>query len=251
MPRKPGEPLKYKEIADDLRGRIRAGEFPAGQKLPPERELAKVYAIAQGTMRQALTVLRNEGIVTSRVGSGWTVVEWRPIVRNGLGRLKSDQWGAGKSIWDVDVEDRDLAPEDITIQHLPADASVATALGLDEGDLVWRRDRRYRLDGVLVLRSTEHFPDDLARGTRITQTDTGPGGVYKRLEEAGHKPVGFQEDLHFRKASPAEAQDLSLAVGAPVVELVRYARDASSRVVAVNRMILDASRYIFRYEFSA
>lgn len=251
MPRKPGEPLKYKEIADDLRRRIDGEEFPPGRKLPSERDLAAAYGIAQGTMRQALNVLRNEGILTSRVGSGWMVQEWRPIVRNGLKRLKAEQWGAGKSIWDVDVEDRDLTPEDVTIQHLPADASVATSLEIGEGDLVWRRDRRYRLDGVLVMRSTEYFPDDLARGTRITQTDTGPGGVYKRLEEAGHKPVEFQEDLHSRKASPSEAQDLSLAVGAPVVELVRYARDTSGRVVGVNRMILDASRYIFRYEFSA
>lgn len=251
MPRMPGEPLKYKEIADDLRRRIDEGEFPPGGKLPSERKLAETYGTAQGTMRQALTVLRNEGIVTSRVGSGWTVVEWRPIVRNGLKRLLAKQWGAGKSIWDVDVDDRDLTAEKVEIQHLEADAAVAAALDIEEGDLVWRRDRRYRVDGVLVMRSTEHFPDDLARGTRITQTDTGPGGVYKRLEEAGHKPVKFQEDLHFRKASPEEAQDLSLAVGAPVVELVRYASEGSGRVVAVNRMVLDASRYIFRYEFSA
>lgn len=251
MPRKSGEPLKYKEIADDLRRRIDGGEYSPGERLPSERDLAESYGIAQGTMRQALGVLRNEGILISRVGSGWRVQEWRPIVRNGLKRLKAEQWATGKSIWTVDVEDRDLIPENISIQHLPADTSVATALQLEEGDLVYRRDRRYRLDGVLVLHSIEHFPEDLARGTRITQEDTGPGGVYKRLEEVGHKPVDFQEDFQFRLASPAEAQTLSIAVGAPVVELVRYASDASGRVVSVNRMILDATRYIFRHQYTA
>lgn len=251
MPRKPGELRKYMEIADDLRERIDRGEFADKGKLPPERKLSETYDIAAGTLRQALGALRDEGVIDSRVGSGWYIQSWRPIVRNGLKRLSAEQWGAGKSIWDVDVDGRDLVPEEVTIQHLPATAAVAAALEVNEGDLVWRRDRRYRVDGASVLRSTEYFPDDLARGTRITQTDTGPGGVYARLAEVGHKPVKFREDLRCRKATAHEVQDLSLASGAPVVELIRYAWDAAERPVAVNRMILDASRYVLRYDFSA
>ncbi|MGW7053102.1 GntR family transcriptional regulator [Streptomyces sp. NPDC054887] len=250
MPRKPGEPLKYKEIADDLRRRIDSGEF-ADRKLPPERKLAEAYDIAQGTMRQALGVLRDEGVVASRVGSGWTVLEWRPIVRHGIERLSADQWGAGKSIWDVDVEGRKLTPDAVEIEHPGASPEVATALGINEGDLVCKRNRRYLLDGVPVLRSTAYIPEDLARGTRIAQLDTGPGGVYARLAEAGHAPASFREDLRCRKATPVEVEDLRLSLGAPVIEVVRYASEASGRVVEVNRMILDASRYLLRYDFSA
>lgn len=251
MPRKAGEPLKYVEIADDLRGRIDGGEFPPGGRLPAERDLAKSYGIAQGTLRQALGVLRDEGLIASRVGSGWTVLEWRPIIRNGISRLSAEQWGAGKSIWDVDVEGRALTVDGVEVEQLPATAEIAAALGIEEGELVWRRHRRYLLDDVPVLRSTAYIPDDLARGTRITQVDTGPGGTYKQLELAGHKPTSFQEDLRCRKASPDEVSDLSLTAGAPVVDLVRYARDTAGRTLEVNRMILDASRHLFRYEFSA
>lgn len=245
-----GGPPKYQRVADELRARIEAGEF-TGRRLPPERELAAHYGLAQGTMRQALGVLRDEGVIASRVGSGWYVLEWRPIIRNGIKRLLAEQWGSGKSIWDVDVDGRDLVPDGVQIEQLPAQLDVATALGVDEGDLVWRRHRRYLVDGVPVLRSTAYIPDDLARGTRITQIDTGPGGVYARLADAGHAPVRFREDLRCRKATPREVDDLALAAGAPVVELVRYAHDASDRVIEVNRMILDASRYLLRYEFSA
>lgn len=253
MPRKTGEPRKYMEIADDLRRRINDGEFPDGAKLPPERDLAGSYGAAAGTVRQALSALRDEGMIDSRVGSGWFVLErrQRPIVRNGIRRLSAEQWGSGKSIWDVDVEGRSLAPDGVQTELIPADPDVAAALGLEEGEPVWRRNRRYLLDGVPVLRSIAHIPDDLARGTRITQVDTGPGGTYKQLEQAGHKPVRFQEDLRCRKARPAEVEDLGLAAGAPVVELVRYAYDSSGRVVEVNRMVLDASRHVFRYEFSS
>ncbi|MFB6873726.1 GntR family transcriptional regulator [Streptomyces sp. NPDC056323] len=254
MPRKTGEQPKYKDIADDLRRRIDDGEFAEKGKLPAERALLKEYADkvkSAVTIRQALSLLRDEGIVESRLGSGWYVLEWRPIVRNGLKRLSSEQWGEGKSIWDVDVDGRLTIPDGVEIETLPAEVDVATALGVDAGALVCRRDRRYLVDEVPVLRSTAYIPEDLARGTRITQVDTGPGGTYKQLEEAGHKPVRFREDLRCRKALPAEAEDLELATSAPVVELVRYAYDAADRVVEVNRMILDASRYLFRYDFSS
>jgi GntR family transcriptional regulator len=254
VPRTTGEPHKYMEIADDLRRRIDAGEFASKKKLDSERKLLEQYSHftrSVMTVRQALASLRDEGIIESRKNSGWYVLEWRPIVRNGLRRLSAEQWGSGKSIWDVDVEDRHLVPDGVQVQTLEADVDVATALEIEEGDLVCRRDRKYLLDGVPLMRSVAFIPEDLARGTRITQVDTGPGGTYKQLEEAGHKPVRFREDLRCRKASPAEVEDLGLTAAAPVVELVRYARDAAGRVVEINRMILDASKYLFRYDFTS
>lgn len=254
MARESGAPLKYRQIADDLRRRINEGEFAPGRNLPPERDLIKQYADiskAQGTIRQALAVLRDEGIIESRVGSGVYVRDWRPIVRNALKRVSADQWGAGKSIWDVDIDDRLLEAQDVQIEQLPAPDDVARALGLDEGDLVWRRNRRYAVDGVPVLRSTAHIPEDLARGTRITQADTGPGGTYARLADAGHAPTGFREELRCRMPSAGEVVDLQLAPATPVVEITRYASDAAGRIVEVNRMILDASRYLLVYDFSS
>ncbi|GFH34319.1 GntR family transcriptional regulator [Streptomyces pacificus] len=251
MPRKPGEPLKYMEVADDLRRRIGEGEFPPGSKLPPERKLVEQYSRSPGTIRQALAVLREEGITESRVGSGVTVRQWRPIVRNALKRVLADQWGEGKSIWDVDIEDRTLIADGVRVEQLRAEPDVAAALGIEQGELVCRRDRRYLVDGVPVLRATSFISDDLARGTRIMQHDTGDGGVFARLAEVGHKPARFREDLRCRMPSAREVEDLRLPPSTPVVELVRYAYDSADRVVEVNRMILDASRYLLRYDFSS
>lgn len=253
MSREGGAPPKYRQIADDLRRRIAEGEFLDG-RLPTERDLIAQYSHtskAQGTIRQALAVLRDEGLIESRVGSGVFVRSWRPIVRHGLERVLAGQWGQGKSIWDVDVEGRTLVPDDIKLKWLDASPEVARALGLDVGDSVYSRDRRYLVDGVPVLRSTSYIPGDLAEGTKITETDTGPGGVYARLADAGHKPERFQEDLRCRMPSAAEADDLSLSASTPVVELVRHAYDSTGRVVEVNRMVLDASRYVFRYSFDS
>lgn len=253
MSRDGGAQPKYRQIADDLRRRINEGEFQSG-RLPTERDLVGHYATiskAQGTIRQALDVLRVEGLIESRVGSGVYVRGWRPIVRNGRKRLSADQWGQGKSIWKVDIQDADPEPDRLEIEQVPAPEEVARAFELSAGELVWTRNRRYLIDGEPVMRSTSYIPDDLARGTRITQTDTGPGGTYARLADAGHAPVRFQEDVHCRMATTAESDDLDLSAVAPVAELVRYAYDEADRVVEINRMILDASRYLLRYDFSA
>lgn len=251
MPRKPGEPHKYREIADDLRGRIAAGEFGEKRKLDSERGLRAHYAVSQMTVRQALGVLRDEGLIESRVGSGWYVAEWRPIVRNALKRLSAEQWGEGRSMWDVDIDDRQLEARDVQIELIGAPGDVARALDLDEGEAVWRRDRRYAVEGEIVMRSASYIPDDLARGTRITQIDSGPGGTYARLREAGHGPVQFREQMRCRLATPGEVDDLQLASGAPVVEQHRSAMQSDGRVVEFNRMILDASRFLLVYDFPA
>jgi GntR family transcriptional regulator len=249
--RKPGEPHKYREIADDLRRRINVGEFGEKRKLASERDLRVQYDVSQMTVRQALGVLRDEGLIESRVGSGWYVAEWRPIVRNALKRLSSAQWGEGRSMWDVDIDDRRLEARDVQIELINAPADVARALDMEEGEAVWRRNRQYVVEGEVVMRATSYIPDDLARGTRITQIDSGPGGTYARLREAGHGPVQFREQLRCRLATPAEVDDLHLAAGAPVVEQHRSAMRADGRVVEINRMVLDASKFLLVYDFPA
>lgn len=252
MPRKPGEPHKYREIADDLRRRINAGEFGEKRKLDSERDLRAHYDVSQMTVRQALGVLRDEGLIESRVGSGWFVAEWRPIVRNALKRLSATQWGEGRSMWDVDIDDRRLDVVGHTqVELINAPEDVARALDMDADARVWKRDRRYAVDGEIVMRATSYIPDDLARDTRITESDPGPGGIYARLREAGHGPVQFREQLRCRLASPAEVDDLHLAAGAPVIEQHRAAMRTDGRVVEVNRMVLDASKFLLVYDFPA
>lgn len=249
MPRQPGEPSRYRKIADDLRERMGRGEFGDAGRLPAEKDLIVHYGVAQGTVRQALGVLRDEGLTEARHGAGVYVRGFKPIVRNALKRLSAEQWGNGHSVWEVDVDDRILKAVDVQTEQLPAPPEIARALGVEDGAPVWRRSRRYVVDGVPVMRAVSHIPHELAEGTRITQVDTGPGGIYARLAEAGHKATHFREELRCRMPSTAEADDLELAAATPVVELNRYAYKADGRVVEINRLILDASRYLLVYDF--
>jgi len=60
----------YRQIADQIAALIEKGEYAAGQRLPPERDLAKQLGVSRPSVREALIALEVEGYVEVRVGSG-------------------------------------------------------------------------------------------------------------------------------------------------------------------------------------
>jgi GntR family transcriptional regulator, transcriptional repressor for pyruvate dehydrogenase complex len=60
----------YRQIADQLRALIAAGEWPLGSRLPPERDLAAQLGVSRPSVREALIALEVEGLVEVRMGSG-------------------------------------------------------------------------------------------------------------------------------------------------------------------------------------
>jgi DNA-binding FadR family transcriptional regulator len=71
MPLTSIEPRRlYRQIAEQIRGLITSGEYSAGARLPPERDLAKQLRVSRPSVREALIALEVEGLVEVRVGSG-------------------------------------------------------------------------------------------------------------------------------------------------------------------------------------
>lgn len=66
----PGPSYPYVQVAGNLEDRIRSGELAPGARLPSERALAEEYGIALGTLRKAVRILRDKGllIVTPSLG---------------------------------------------------------------------------------------------------------------------------------------------------------------------------------------
>ncbi len=60
----------YQQIADRVRSLIQDGQFPAGSRLPAERELAQQLGVSRPSLREALIALEIAGNVEIRMGSG-------------------------------------------------------------------------------------------------------------------------------------------------------------------------------------
>lgn len=246
------DPPRYPQIAEDLRRRILRGDLAPGAKLPSERVLAEQAGVTRGTVREAIKVLRAEGMVIPVHGSGVFVRDQPRMIRLGRNRLSRGERARTGGTFSADMAALGKEPRvDTEIVLDEADASLALDLEVDEGTpLVARRRRMYGDDTPMQL-ATSYFPADIARGTPIEQRDTGHGGVYARLEEMGHHLVTpFVERVGARAPSREEREWYGLAQGVPLLTPTRVARTAE-RVVEVNQMLMRADYYELVYEIPA
>ena len=67
----------YHQLADVLRERIRAGQYPAGDRIPSEPELSRTFGIGRPTVRQATDLLVRQRCLERRRGSAACCCAWR------------------------------------------------------------------------------------------------------------------------------------------------------------------------------
>jgi GntR family transcriptional regulator len=238
-------------VADQLRAAILSGELADGSRLPSLSELAAAHGVSLDVARQAVAALRAERLAETRHGAGTFVRRFALITRSSPGRVSRQRWGTGEAIQDHDTGPR-LRTVGVAVNEVPAPEFAAAALGVQPGEPVMARSRRFLVEHRPVQLSTSYLPVDVVRGTAAAYTDTGPGGMYARLAELGHAPVRFTERVSARAPYPDERTALEMAgTGGLVFEIVRFAYTESGRCIEVNRMILDATAYELSYEFGA
>ena len=243
----------YKQIADHLRVAIGKGRLSPGDQLPSEAQLMSHYGVARMTVRNALRILQDEGLITAEHGRG-VYVRARPPVR----RLASDRFAQrhrkeGKAAFTVESEQAGATPlvDMIQVTEGPPPAEVADRLHLAGDAATVIRSRRYSMDGRPVETAVSYIPADLAAGTPIADPNPGPGGIYARLEENGHILERFTEEVAARMPTPEEARLLNLGPGVPVFRLVRTAYDMDGRAVEVCDTIMASDAYLLAYDLPA
>ena len=243
----------YKQIADAIRQTIESGELSAGERVPSEAQLVSQFGVSQGTVRQALALLRGQGLVVAEHGRGVFVRRKPQIRRLAYDRFARRHRDAGKAAYLADAEQMDVEPSvDVSfVGPEKSTARIAKMLDLRAGTKVLVRRRRYLADGQPTELATSYIPWNIAVGTDMAKSNTGPGGIYARLEEAGHLLTRFTEDVAARMPSDQEVAALRLLPGTPVLTLVRVAYEASDRPVEVCDTVMSADHYLLTYELPA
>jgi GntR family transcriptional regulator len=243
----------YRQIADQLRTAIREGRYAEGTPLPSETQLAEMYDVTRMTARQAVDLLKNEGLVRSEHGRG-VFVRQRPTVhRLARNRFTRRRRESGRGAYDVEMKELGFTPgvELVEVGPVTPPEDVAERLQLQPGEqALIRRRRMYANDEPMQL-ATSYVPWSLAQGTQMTERDSGPGGIYSRLAEIGHGPVRFTENVSTRIPTPEESDFLRLSPPQPVFFLVRVAFDAGGRPVETCEHIMSGDRWQLSYEWAA
>lgn len=243
----------YRQIAAQLREAIGAGKLAAGAKLPSEAQLIDHYGVARMTVRQALQELRGEGLVVAEHGKGVFVRPMPPVRRLASDRFARRHRAEGKAAFLAEADKSGYTPgvDQIRVSREVASPAIAERLRLSPGSEVIVRSRRYLANGRPVETAISYIPYAFAEGTKIEQVDTGAGGIYARLEEAGHVLARFTEEVGARMPTPEERRELDVGAGIPVLTVLRTAFDQADMAVEVCDTVKVAPAYLLEYDFQA
>jgi len=234
--REPEAPL-YRKLVRALKQEILKGRYPVGAQLPTEGELGDRFEVSRHTVREALRQLRDDGLVTSRQGSGTTVC-----------RLAARE----PYVHEVASIDDLVAYATGTQYHadssaiIVADPALAKRLGGAAGQR-WLRIEgfRYGEDPDVPICWTEVFVHAAYAGVGLL-LGRRPGPIYGWIEEQyGERIVEVEQTLRARPVPAHLAPALQVDSGSTVVEVRRIFRIASAEVAEVSFNLYPAERFSF------
>ncbi|TDE56416.1 GntR family transcriptional regulator [Nonomuraea mesophila] len=251
----------YERIADDLRDAIRNNALrdesnQPTDRLPGEVALAEQYGVSLGTAQNALNLLKHEGLIDRTPKRGSRVIKVRKkFLRDGIKRLEGDP---GHRFMLADIDTRELRVRHFTAGTCTAqvhEEEMVKCFG-SHMRLLYRR-RVYEVVGPEpsdpprpVSLATNYMPLYLFAdgGEAVQRQDSGPGGIWARLAEAGHEVTDADEYVDCRMPTPEEARELGIGVHTPVFVVYRVAENDRGQVVDLAVIVLPGDRWRMRYK---
>lgn len=235
---------KYQRIADELRRDISAGTYEPGDRIPAETDLVERFHVSLPTIRQALGVLRAEGLIESRHGRGTFVRENRKLQRRSRHR-----YGRARS-------DKQLLTSHLTHEIMSAGPEatpphIAEVLTDAPAEMVVRRRLLRDSDtGRPEELGASYVPSEIASGTFLEEPTVVPKALFLCVEDLSGKRYAHARDRwEIRMPSANEADLLDLAPGAAVLHVVHTAYSEDDSVLEVSESVWPADRVTILDEY--
>jgi GntR family transcriptional regulator len=217
---RPDREAKYQQVADRLRGAIQSGELRPGEALPTEKQLAERYGVSRPTIRAALGLLRTEGLVDARQGSGAFVRLRRAPRRVPIPRLPDAGGGPGSR------DGRSITEAGPTTVW----GEIASLLGVDEGAQAFVRRG--------VVTTAEGEPRELV------------ANYFPLVQKPPQRnPDRMASVISARMPSPDEASALATPPGVPLLAMLLASYDEDGDPIQVMETVWPADRYAIYDEY--
>lgn len=248
-------------IADDLRIRIETSDLRPGDSLPTLEELAHTYGCSVGSARTAIGLLKQQGLIVGGRGKAPTVrararrVERssarHQIEKNLVRQSETVRRTSGLAEDDMNAAFDDFAFE-ATYSTIGADADLATALNVQEGTALLRREytHRDRRTGILEASSISWLPSDLISPNPDISDPTKakwPGGTLHQLYTVGIEVDRVIDHVTATMPTTVQAQAWDLVEGTPLLLVRRISIDINDRVVEVTDAQYPADRTMLTF----
>jgi GntR family transcriptional regulator len=127
---------------------------------------------------------------------------------------------------------------------------VAERLGIEPGTPVWVRRRTTLINDRPNQLADSFYTLEVAEAAPLLkEEETGPGGGFARLEDAGYALTRIREEVAVRMPTGPESVALRLPEGTPVAELIRTTQESTGHPVEVMIAIIAGDMVTFDYDF--
>jgi len=218
--RSSAEPLHF-QLAEELERQITRGTWPPGAQLPPEPDLATHFGLSRATVRQALTRLEQEGLITRQKGRGTFVSDdrRRSWLLQSAGGFFQDE---------VERLGREVTSTLLNLHEGPLPPWACDALDLPDRSDGVTVERLRSVDGRVALYVVNHLPARLADAI-VGMEDAG-ASLYLRLRELhGIEVGGGRRTLEAVAAGDRLATLLGVEPNAPIAIVQSVSWDQAMR----------------------
>jgi GntR family transcriptional regulator, N-acetylglucosamine utilization regulator len=232
-----GAPL-HSRLEGTLRGLIRDGKIPTGAVLPGEIELAAQVGVSRHTVRHALGVLTNEGLLRRERGRGTTVVSSNPptLIERSLSSFYAFAWEARA---------RGASPHSYVLERaaMAADDAFAARLELAPGAQIERIVRLRTADEDPLVLETAYIPREFSQA--LDKTALEQEAIYDALEQkCGLRVTHARESIRPIVLSRQVARLLHANTGAPAF-LVERTTWSDRGPIEWQESIVRGDRYLY------
>lgn len=248
------------QLADHIRQAIASRDLQPGERIPSEPDIATQVGVDRTTVRRALELLVNEGLLQRSQGKPTTVAPPARVrimntqrYRDELTRLRAGQPPETAFVTDHDAGWDAYTLDPIEYSEEPASDNDRHYLGLSKTAKVMRRRMVKRIDDQPIQIQRSAVPLKLAKGTVLAdpKAQPYPGGTLAELYDVGLIPAGaglvVVEEAHSRMPNTRERQLLEMTVTGPVWDIVRVFK-VDGQPVEVSRVIAPTARIVLVYE---
>lgn len=223
-----------------MRHRLLSGEFKIGDKLPAEKDLIMAYKVSKMTIKKALDILVDEGLIVKRRGSGTYVklLTVKPVKKNSpIYRFN----GTSASHPDKQVTSQVRL---FTVEQVSHE--VSEKLHIERESHVYHIYRVRKINGENQVVERSYIPINLVLGLSEQHLY---GSLYMYIEEElGLKIQNAQRKVSVRKATEEEAECLNVTKGDPVAVMDQIAFLDTGEAFEYSTSVYHADNYCLEME---
>jgi GntR family transcriptional regulator len=223
----------YFQIQARLLKQIQSGQLQAGDLLPGEEDLCRLYGVSRMTARQSLQALKHQGLVRSEKGRGTFVIQ--PKVEKQIAHLSG---------FSAEMRSLGMKPSSRILAQATKAASpeIALRLGVSPG-LPLLELHRLRLADALPL-AIEHVWLSLAEFPGIEKIDFTRFSLYETLRERYGIRVGSADEIiEARTPTRREAKLLEISPRLSLLVISRTIRTVQGKPVEASLSLYRGDRY--------